>query len=190
MNKNELRQQFLNIRNSLTEEYKRQAGVEICNKVINLPEYKDCSTLLCYIPVNDEVNTLPLILNAFESGKTVAVPYCENGNMCFKIISLIYDIEPGFYSIPTAKDGNKTLDDFDCCICIVPALAADKEFNRLGYGGGYYDRFLKSHPAVTGICVCYDECVTEKLPADEHDTPVNEIITQQHFYGGAFDVRR
>ena len=98
--------------------------------------------------------------------------------MEFYYINAMNDLKSGFFGV-REPDINKCekITDFSDSICIVPAIAYDKSGYRLGYGKGYYDRFLKNNTLIS-VGVCYNELIEENLPRDEYDIPVNYIITQ------------
>ena len=177
--KSDLRLKAKNIRKNLNINI---LSSEICKQIRNMQIYQNSENVMLYYPMQYEINLLDLL----KDDKNFYFPKVFKTELLVcPYTSDLKKSDLNIYEPCSAPVDAKILD-----LIFVPALMADKQNYRLGYGGGYYDRFLKSHPAVTGICVCYDECVTEKLPADEHDTPVSAIITQQHFYGGAFDVGR
>lgn len=185
--KNQLREFYLKMRLSITASECESASKKITYSVIDSDIYKKASLLLCYISVRNEVDTGLLLADALEKNKIVGIPFCENGNMVFKMLTSLYCLTQGAYGIPTVKDG-EIITSFTDCLCVVPALSADSECNRLGYGAGYYDRFLSENSDVFSLCICYDKCIAEKLPHDERDIAVNSVLTERNLFGGALNA--
>lgn len=156
---------------------------KIAENLFNLDVYKKCKTVLAFVSKDIEVNTESIIATAFSDGKTVAVPRCDTKSniMTFYIIKSRDDLEAGYYGIPEPKETCAALKDFNSSICLVPALVYDKKLFRVGFGKGYYDRFLNEYSGVS-VGVCYSDCITEQLPKDDFDRPVNILITDSIIY--------
>lgn len=152
----------------------------ICNNLLSFEPYINAGTVLFFAPLADEINIDSVIDNALSVGKRVALPVCcdEKGNMQFYYIKSLDDLKSGYFGVrePDVATCDKCT-DFNDAICIVPAIAYDKQGCRLGYGKGYYDRFLKNFYSLS-VGLCYNELIEDKLPTDEYDIPVDYIITQ------------
>lgn len=180
--KNLLRKEYRVIRSESGSTEKDNA---IFNSLIGCEMFLRADTVFTYYSVNSEVDTLKLIDYALKEGKKVALPRCsdDNGNMKFYFVDNTDScLSDGMFSL---KEPNT-----DICaeavygknnICVVPALAFDVQGFRLGYGKGYYDRFLSNFQGKS-VGLCYDECLCEKLPSDEYDQKVNIIITDKKIY--------
>ena len=145
--------------------------------------YLDAQKVLFYAALDDEINVDECIEDALMLGKKVALPVCinENGNMKFYYISSMSDLKAGFFGVREPDtDKCEEVTDFDGSICIVPGRAYDKRGYRLGYGKGYYDRFMQKSTSLF-VGLCYNELVDDELPIGEYDIPVNYIITQNGF---------
>ncbi len=179
MNKKDLRIQYKSIRNSVIN--KSDADRKIAEYFVNSPFFHNFDIYLCYVSVGSEVDTSIIIDSLLSIGKRVAVPHCKIGIMDFYEITSKDDLVKGAYGIPTV-DVNKSnkITEFGCSLCIVPALSFDKSGCRLGYGGGYYDRFL-SDKSIDTLGLCYEDCISESLPAEEHDIIINSILTENGF---------
>jgi len=173
MNKQILRNKYKEIRKNIKD--KEAQDDIIFNKVINLEEYKQSDLILTYVSLKDEVDTIKLIKHSLEIGKKVAVPKCEGDNIVFYYINSLEDLEEGKFDILEPK-ANKLVNDFDNSICIIPGLAFDKQNNRIGYGRGFYDRFLQKYKGIK-IGLTYKECICDKIDADENDIKMDIIIT-------------
>lgn len=157
-----------NIKNKVTKDNL------IYQKVINNKDILSSKTLLIYILINSEVDTIKII-NYFLNTKNIAVPKVIDNNMYFCYITNLNDLTPGKYNIPEPTNEN-IVTDFDNAICIVPGICYDKENYRIGYGKGYYDRFLSKNKIKT-IGLCYKECMIEKIDNDKYDYKIDEVIT-------------
>ena len=158
-----------NIKNKVTKDNL------IYQKVINNKDILSSKTLLIYISINSEVDTIKII-NYFLNAKNIAVPKIIDNNMYFCYITNLNDLTPGKYNIPEPTNEN-IVTDFDNSICIVPGICYDKENYRIGYGKGYYDRFLSKNKIKT-IGLCYKECMIEKIDNDKYDYKIDEVITE------------
>lgn len=176
--KKELRKELKAKRKNI--EKKQQSDEFIRENLICSDLYLDAKQVLLYAHLDDEINMDDCINDALLLGKRVALPVCtdDSGNMEFYYICSIRDLKAGFFGV-REPDINKCqrVMDFTDSICVVPAIAYDKKGYRLGYGKGYYDRFLKNNTLIS-VGVCYNELIEDNLPRDEYDIPVNYIITQ------------
>ncbi len=178
MNKRELREKYLNERNNIPAERAAKLSGTITDNLTALPWYLSADTVLIFVSVGSEPDTGELISRSLALGKTVAVPFIKEREMIFLRIGSVYDLVPGAYSIPTAPPESPEITDFENCFCAVPCLAVDSGGRRLGYGGGYYDRFLKKHPDLFTAAVCFDSFVADELPHEDHDIKVRLIVTE------------
>ena len=176
--KKELRERFVRMRNEIPSAIRREYSDEIFAQVRSLVRYKLCDTVLVFVSAGSEPETRGFINDALADGKKIAVPFISDGEMCFKYIDSLSELVPGEFGIPAAPEENVTVSDFGSCLCITPCLSVDDSGVRLGYGGGFYDRFLSGHVGVYAAAVCYDELISRGLPRDEYDMTVNMYITQ------------
>ncbi len=157
-----------NIKNKVTKDNL------IYQKVINNKDILSSKTLLIYISINSEIDTIKII-NYFLNTKNIAVPKIIDNNMYFCYVTNLNELTSGKYNIPEPTNEN-IVTDFDNAICIVPGICYDKENYRIGYGKGYYDRFLSKNKIKT-IGLCYKECMIEKIDNDKYDYKIDEVIT-------------
>ncbi len=172
MDKQILRNKYKEIRKNISN--KEEQDNIIFNKVINLEEYKQSNLILTYVSLKDEVDTIKLIKHSLESGKKVAVPKCEGNDIVFYKISSLEDLQEGSFQILEPKT-NEIVKDFDNSICIIPGLAFDKQNNRIGYGRGFYDRFLENYFGIK-IGLTYRECICDKIDSEINDIKMDRII--------------
>lgn len=183
--KTKLRQELRKKRKAVADKNTKDKLIE--KRLLESKEYINSKLVLCYLSLNDEVSTDCIIKNALKCKKQVAVPYCtdKKGIMEFYLIDSLDTLKAGSYGIrePDINKCSKVY-NFSSSITIVPALSFDKNGYRLGYGGGYYDRFLSQYNG-TSVGICYDEMMSNRIPTDKHDKNVDIIITdKQTIYGG------
>lgn len=176
--KSELRKEYKIIRKNVQNKVEKD---KLINKyLLNFELFDKCNQVLFYAALDDEVNLDLSVKKSLEKEKKVALPVCidNRGKMQYYYIRSFDDIEVGAFGVREPKvDFCKPLDSFSNAICIVPAIAFDKSGYRLGYGKGYYDRFLSKFNGIS-IGVSYDECIVQNICADSFDIPVDYIITQ------------
>ncbi len=180
--KKAFRTQCKSIRQNFTATQKDNYDNKIFYSVINLPLYLSCKKILLYISNAIEVDTLKIFDNAIRNGKTVLVPKCivATRQMEFYAVNNMSDLVSGAYNILEPDTSKCRVDNnLDDTICFVPALAFDKLGYRLGFGMGYYDRFLS---VFTGqkIGLCYSDCIYDELPCNQFDTKVDVLITENN----------
>lgn len=170
--KKKLRCKYLLIRKNILNKHKLDEIIYL--KVINHPKVKQSKTIIIYVSFNHEVDTIKIIEYLLKY-KEVAVPKIENNHMNFYLIKSLSELSPGAFNIlePTTK---KVLTDFSNTICITPGICFSKDKYRLGYGKGYYDRFIKENHLYQ-IGLCYQACLLDEIPHDYYDQKVDEIIT-------------
>lgn len=181
--KNKLREKYKRIRREMPADVKKSRDEKILSRLLSLPAYKSCDTVLTYVSTAIEVDTIGLIKQALLDGKRVAVPKCKNGtrNMDFYIITSLDDLEPGYFSIlePVPKKC-KRLKKSVSAFCVVPALSYDRYGYRLGYGKGYYDRFLSANKNLIRVGIEYCCCMETELLHGRFDVPVDIVVTEKY----------
>lgn len=156
---------------------KQQADERLYEKLINNTDINSAAMVLTYISQPIEADTLQLIDYCFKNRITVAVPKCTDRDMTFYVINSLDDTKTGMYGIPEPKQYCTAADKrlFSDSVCIVPGLSFDGKGYRLGYGKGYYDRFLSGFDG-RSIGLCYKAFMAEKIPTDEYDLNVDYVI--------------
>ena len=175
-----LRKHCIEMREKMTMSYKRSLDVEIASRFLCSFEYMTADKLLIYVAKDNEVETRDIIHAALTLNKSVAVPKCEaEGVMNFYLINSMDDLKKGYMGIMEPDSEKcKKLTDFDKAVCVVPGYTFDPRGNRLGYGGGYYDRFLAKHRVKTAG-LCYSSFIKWDIPCEVHDIPVDIIVTDR-----------
>ncbi|MBC7344676.1 MAG: 5-formyltetrahydrofolate cyclo-ligase [Clostridia bacterium] len=183
MEKKELRKAMVCRRNMLEDEVVREKSLIITDKVASLPEYQAARLVMAYVSFRQEVDTSFIITRALAGGKKVVVPVTDRRAKDL-VPSEIYDypseLAPGTFGIMEPRpEVRRPVDPAEIDLVLVPGIAFDRRGNRLGYGGGFYDRFLrKLRPGVAKAALAYSFQVVEKIDAEPHDLPLDLIITE------------
>ncbi len=181
LEKQRLREERLAAREALSEQERSVLDDRITQKLLATSEYAEATTVLTYVSVLSEVSTRMFIEYALRDGKTVAVPRCLPGH-CLEFVaiaSLEQLVAAPFNLLEPAKElPALTEDQKNNSICIVPALLVDAKGYRLGYGAGFYDRFLSTYPGKK-ICLAYQQSLSRTtLPHTAFDVAVDLVITE------------
>ena len=182
MTKTELRKKYKAVRSEVED---REAKSHIIASALLRTElFKSCSDIFLYSNSGTEVSTAEILIESLNLGKKVAFPKCtdKDGNMEFYYINSASDLREGMYGIyePVCDEENRAVPTCDCLI-IVPALAFDMCGYRLGYGKGYYDRYLSLYPCKS-VGIAFSECLCKELPHGIYDFKINCLITDKREY--------
>ncbi len=176
MNKKEIRDYLLEKRKALSTEEIEKKSTIIINKLIDYLDGVNFNNVALYYPIHNEVNIKPLYNYLWEKGKTTLLPYSyKTGNMAFKIFEDENDLKKDDYGIPAPQTQHIFPSDL-ININIIPCVACDNNNYRLGYGSGFYDRFL-SHTSSINIGVCFDFQKIDNLPIEANDIKLTVVIT-------------
>lgn len=179
--KTNLRNHYRNIRQKLSPQDKLALDQKVFERVLRLNQYVTAQLLLVYVSTAIEVDTKMLIEKALADGKRVGVPRCVPGTreMEFYEIHSLAELEPGTFGVLEPKPNPENLLPKDPGgLCIIPGLCFDNFGYRLGYGKGYYDRFLSGYTGVT-VGICYSSCVRGSLIHGRFDRPVELLVTER-----------
>lgn len=176
MTKQEERRRLRAVRDALPD--RERKSERICTLAAGCEEFRQAEIILTYLPFGSEVDTSFLNKIVLDGGKRLFAPVCTDrlGHMEFYPVVNFDSLVKNSFGIPEPPVTGQCLEDFSDAVCILPALGFDRQNYRLGYGGGYYDRFLSVHNTFT-IGLCFKECLCENLPHDENDIPASIIIT-------------
>ena len=175
MDKKTLRQQIRKLKQTMTPAQIADKSRRLQELFLQTEEYRSAKTLYMYLPYNQEVRTVPILEQAVADGKTVAVPKVYGDTMQFIQITSMDQTAPGYSGIPEPiADGPIASDP--TALVLMPGLAFDKEGRRIGYGGGYYDKFLAAEPDHPTVALCYDFQILDSLPLDNFDIPVDRVL--------------
>ena len=175
MNKQELRQAIRARKRAMTEEDILRRSEILAEKFARSNAYRAAKTIYGYLPYNQEVRTVPMLRRALEEGKRVAVPKVYGDDMKFIYLDDLSQVAKGYAGIPEpVADGPVAQDE--TALVLMPGLAFDRAGHRIGYGGGFYDKFLAREPHHPTVALCYDFQVIEHLETEEFDIPVDQVI--------------
>jgi 5-formyltetrahydrofolate cyclo-ligase len=180
--KKNLRQRYRDYRTRLQPQVKSRLDEDILSRVTRLNQYANTDLLLVYVSTPIEVDTRRLIEVALADGKRVAVPRCvpDTRLMEFYEITSLDQLSPGTFGVLEPDPDTATrLPEDPGGMCIVPALCYDEYGYRLGYGKGYYDRFLSGYSGIT-VGICYAACVRGSLVYGRYDRPVELLVTERY----------
>ena len=175
MDKKELRRQIREKKRAMTEEQIVTASTRLGELFLNCPEYKAAKTIYGYLPYNQEVRTVPMLEQAMRDGKRVAVPKCYGDQMRFIYMDDLSKVENGYANIPEPIADEPVADD-KTALVLMPGMAFTAEGNRMGYGGGFYDKFLAAEPDHPTVALCYDFQMVDYIPTDDYDIPVDRVL--------------
>ena len=178
--KQQIRAHYRKKRNSISFESKELLDIAIRANILELDAVRQAKTVLMFYPIKFEPDIRELVKSLRDLGKKVAFPI-SNDNDCtltFRYVDSIRDMVSGTYNIPEPPQNAPIVEDFARSVCLVPALVFDKYGYRLGYGKGYYDRFLKDFLGIS-IGIAYSDFITESLPSEDTDIAVDMIITER-----------
>ncbi len=178
--KSEIRNEYKQKRKTIPQEQKLTMDSEICKRFLTLSSYRFADTVLLYSPLKYEIDTRIIAEDALAKGKKVAFPRCvENNEMVYHYIENLDQLESGMYGI---QEPNKDLPLYESgsghTICVLPAICYDKRGYRLGYGKGYYDRFLSKFKGVKAGLV-YSDFIIDEIPNGKFDLPSDIVVTEK-----------
>ena len=175
MNKQELRRAIRERKRAMTLEEIEARSAVLAEKFAQSDAYKAAKTIYGYLPYNQEVRTVPMLARALAEGKKVAVPKVYGDEMKFIYLDDLTQVAKGYAGIPEPiADGPVARDE--TALVLMPGLAFDREGHRIGYGGGFYDKFLAREPHHPTLALCYDFQMQEHLETQEFDIPVDTVL--------------
>lgn len=175
--KKAIRKQIFAARKTYTDQEIEQWSREITEHLTTLPEFQAASQILVYADYNHEVMTGFLIEEAWKVGKEVAVPKVDGKNMIFYKLTDFAQLEPGYFGIPEPVCGE--IVEWENALMIMPGVAFDKANHRVGYGGGFYDRYLEKHPKVKRIAIAFEFQILSEVPTEPTDISPEIIVTEK-----------
>ena len=177
--KKTLRGRYLAERASLSAEEKQAIDRGIAQNILQSEFYQQADCIFCYVSTAEEIDTRTVLENALASGKTVCVPLCgKGGSMTARKITALSELQTGHYGILEPPDTAPEIAPENIDLILAPALSCDRKGYRLGYGGGYYDRFLSRTNAVC-VALCASQRMSAALPHEAFDRCCHYIITER-----------
>lgn len=178
--KKQIRKQIFAARKAHTDAQIEEWSRMIADRVTTLPEYKDVKRILAYADYNHEVMTGFIIEAAWRDGKEVAVPKVVGQDMVFYKLTDFAQLEKGYFGIPEPARGE--IVQWEDAMMVMPGVAFDKENHRVGYGGGFYDRFLEKHPQIRRVAVAFEFQMLPEVPTEPTDISPEIIVTEKSAY--------
>lgn len=175
MQKSELRSYIRDRKRAMSPEEIELASVHLARQFYETQLYRNARTIYGYLPYNQEVRTLPILQQALNDGKRVAVPKVFGEEMRFIYLDDLSLVEKGYAGIPEPVADGPVAQEEDALI-LMPGLAFDSQGNRMGYGGGFYDRFLSREPKHPTVALCYAFQIVPSIPVEENDIPVDLVL--------------
>ncbi len=168
---------------------KQEADAAIAAHLLAMPEYQSAETIFCFVGTDREIDTRPILEATLQRKKRLCVPLCvENGTMELRQITELSQLRPGTAGIlEPMSDAPIVLSD-DVDFAILPCLTCNRLGQRLGQGGGYYDRFLAHYRGGT-VLLCREALLREEIPVEPHDYPVPWVLTERGLYEDGIPAR-
>lgn len=175
MDKRALRQQIRMKKREMTQEQIAEKSHRLGALFADSELYCNAASIYGYLPYNQEVRTIPMLEQALRDGKRVAVPKVFGDEMRFIWMTDLSQVEKGYSGIPEPIANGPEADDASALV-LMPGLAFDPKGHRIGYGGGFYDKFLAREPEHPTVALCYDFQMMDFLETEEFDVPVDLVL--------------
>ena len=175
MDKQALRKEIRDKKRAMTEQQILVASQRLGELFLASEAYQNAKTIYGYLPYNQEVRTVPMLQQALDDGKRVAVPKCYGDEMRFIYLEDLSQVDKGYCGIPEPVADGPVADD-KTALVLMPGLAFDPQGHRMGYGGGFYDKFLEKEPDHPTLALCYAFQMMEHLETEAHDIPVDTVL--------------
>ena len=175
MDKKALRREIREKKRAMTEAEIVSRSERLGELFLKSQAYQNAKTVYGYLPYNQEVRTVPMLEQALRDGKRVAVPKIYGDTMRFLYLEDLSRVEKNDMGIPEPVADIPVAED-KTALVLMPGLAFTKNGDRMGYGGGFYDRFLAEEPNHPTLALCYDFQIVDSLPTEEFDIPVDTVL--------------
>jgi 5-formyltetrahydrofolate cyclo-ligase len=175
MDKKQLRREIREKKRAMSEAEIQEKSRRLGELFVNSQLYRSAKTIYGYLPYNQEVRTVPMLERAMADGKRVAVPKVYGDEMKFIYLDDLSAVEKGYAGIPEPVADTPVADD-ETALVLMPGLAFDRDGHRIGYGGGFYDKFLAQEPNHPTLALCYDFQMLPELHTEEFDIPVDQVL--------------
>ncbi len=183
--KTEVRKMCLNQRAALGEEERKTKSRIIQQKILDLPEFKKAKVVLLFLDFRGEVETMALAEATIALKKRLILPRCAPQGILLpiEVSDLTQDLEPGAFGIREPKLTLGVVEPLEIDLIIIPGSGFDLQGNRLGYGGGFYDRFfMRMNPSTPRVALSFECQVIAQVPVDKHDAKMTMLITENDVY--------
>jgi 5-formyltetrahydrofolate cyclo-ligase len=177
--KDTVRRTALTARGRLDAGERDARGARVVEQILALPEVRAATAVIGYVSIRSEVPTRPLLEALLRDRKTLLVPYVtEDGALQAAPVVTLDELEPGYRGIPEPR-ARVPVDPASADVVVVPGVAFDARGHRLGYGGGFYDGFLKRCGRAIRIGLCFEVQLVESVPVADRDEPVHVVVTDE-----------
>ena len=180
--KNLIRKQMKQLRADMTRTERFEKSMQIFEQLITVPEFKRADRIYTYVSMDNEIDTIMLIDYSLSLEKRVFVPRVSGKDMEFYEISDISELNPGYRGIYEPDINGKEPDYSRTGFMCMPGLAFDRSYNRIGYGGGFYDRYLSVENKRYKAALAYEAQLLESIPAQDGDVRPDMIVTEENIY--------
>lgn len=180
--KNVIRKRMKQLRADMTRTERFEKSMQIFEQLITVPEFKRADRIYTYVSMDNEIDTIMLIDYSLSLEKRVFVPRVSGKDMEFYEISDISELSPGYMGIYEPDINGKEPDYSRTGFMCMPGLAFDKSYNRIGYGGGFYDRYLSVENKLYKAALAYEAQLLESIPAQDGDVRPDMIVTEESIY--------
>lgn len=175
MDKKALRAWIREKKREMTPQQIEEKSRLLARKFLSCEAYRNAKTVYGYLPYNQEVRTTAMLAQALKDGKQVAVPKVYGEEMRFIVLEDLSKVEKGYAGIPEPIADGPVAEDPNALV-LMPGLAFDAQGHRIGYGGGFYDKFLAAEPNHPTVALCYDFQLLDQLETEEFDVPVDLVL--------------
>ena len=179
-----IRKQIFAARKQCSDAQVEEWSHQITDQVLKLSEFVKAKHILAYADYNHEVITRYMIEQAWKDGKEVAVPKVFGKDMIFYKLTDFSQLESGYFGIPEPREDGETV-SWEDAMMIMPGVAFDEKCDRVGYGGGFYDRFLEKHPGICRVAVGFSFQILPEVPTEPTDIRPQVIVTEENIYRDA-----
>lgn len=179
-----VRKQFRDMRNGMAPGQVKELSERICANVTASPQFLEAERIFAYYPIGNEADVRKIVREAWRQGKQVAFPGVSGEDMVFFRVSDFLKLHPGTFGVMEPEETYPV--EWESGLMLVPGVAFDRRGGRMGFGKGYYDRYLADHPGCTRMGIAYELQVGDQIPVEETDMPLHYLATEQ----GITDMRK
>ena len=176
LDKRALRREIAAQKRALSPAQIEAASADLTAQLLAHPLFRAARSLYAYLSYNQEVRTVPMLEQALRDGKKVAVPKCYGDEMKFIYLDDLTKVSKGYAGIPEPIADEPVAHD-ETALVLMPGLAFDPQGHRIGYGGGFYDKYLAAHRQHVTLALCYDFQMFAHLDVDDYDIPVQYVLS-------------
>ncbi|MEE8886145.1 MAG: 5-formyltetrahydrofolate cyclo-ligase [Eubacteriales bacterium] len=177
--KKALRKELIARSLALPQEYREKADSAVQQNLLYLSEYRNASTVFCFVGIEHEINTRPFLQQVIDDGRRLAVPLCTGkGIMEARQVFSLDELKRGYYGLFEPNQDSPTISMEEVNFAVIPCVTADHNGNRLGHGGGYYDILFNQYPDIPAAVICREKIIMEQLPLESFDHRFPITVTE------------